>query len=169
MMLFTRKRHRQEKGRCSPDSGLLPQHLQTGQVRGTLHAGRKDEDLRSFAGNIRSGFGVRSCMGGERWSRRATGLDRAVCNPFYVFGLTPAARRSEITLRYRALKDTVQTTPSMTFETPIGPQPLDSSTLEQAYAELRDADARLEHELRYVPLRGQVRALSVVRDSGGER
>lgn len=92
-----------------------------------------------------------------------------MCNPFYVFGLTPAARRSEITLRYRALKDTVQTTPSMTFETPIGPQPLDSSTLEQAYAELRDADARLEHELRYVPLRGQVRALSVVRDSGGER
>ncbi len=83
-------------------------------------------------------------------------------NPFYVFGLTPAARRSEIMLRYRALKDAVDSTPSLTFDTPIGPQPLDSSALEQAYAELRDADARLEHELRYVPLPGRARGLRVV-------
>ena len=86
-----------------------------------------------------------------------------VCNPFYVLGLTPAARATQVTLRFRALRSDLRRGRSLTFATPIGAQPLDLELLGLAYAELRDVDLRLEHELRYVPVKGPKPSLTVVR------
>ncbi|MCR9160592.1 MAG: hypothetical protein ACE37F_21235 [Nannocystaceae bacterium] len=86
-----------------------------------------------------------------------------MCNPFYVLGLTPTARAAQVTLRFRALRSDLRRGRSLTFTTPIGTQPLDLGLLGIAYAELRDADLRLEHELRYVPVRGRTSVLSIVR------
>lgn len=74
-----------------------------------------------------------------------------MCNPFYVLGLTPAARAAQITLRYRALQSTLGLGKTLTFSTPIGEEQLDAELLTRAHTELRDPDLRLEHELRYVP------------------
>ncbi len=110
-------------------------------------------------GNNRTLNGVRADVG----TGRASGLARVVCNPFYVLGLTPAARAAQVTLRFRALRSDLRRGRSLTFATPIGAQPLDLELLGLAYVELRDADLRLEHELRYVPVKGRKPSLTVVR------
>ncbi len=85
-----------------------------------------------------------------------------VRNPFYVFGLTPAARPAEIALRYRALQAQLRQSRPIAFETPAGFLPLDEGTLERALTDLRDPDARLEHELRYVPAARRKTTLKIV-------
>lgn len=94
---------------------------------------------------------------------RMSGLSWVVCNPFYVLGLTPAARAAEVTLRYRALVRDLRGGRRPTFTTPHGVRPLDAALLAFAHRELRDPDRRLEHELRYVPTRTAKPRLSVVR------
>ena len=113
-------------------------------------------------GNNRTLDGVRADVG-TGVGNRVSGLARVVCNPFYVLGLTPAARAAQVTLRFRALRSDLRRGRSLTFTTPLGPQPLDLELLGLAYVELRDADMRLEHELRFVPVRGRKPSLSVVR------
>lgn len=97
----------------------------------------------------------------------ASGLERVVCNPFYVLGLTPAARASDLSMRFASLRDRCDTTAEVTFTTPLGPQPLTLNTLRWAAAELRDRDRRLIHEMRYVPLEPSNVRLAVV--PGGSR
>ena len=96
-------------------------------------------------------------MGHELARHCGSGLARAVCNPFYVLGLTPAARDAQVTLRYRALQRDLGQGRTVTFHTPIGVERLDAELLERAHTELRDPDIRLEHEIRYVPAK-QVRS-----------
>jgi len=91
-----------------------------------------------------------------------SGLARVVCNPFYVLGVTPAARAAQVALRYRALQSDLRRGRSLTFTTPVGEQPLDAQLLARAHAELRDPDLRLEYELRYVPASSRHRVLRVV-------
>ncbi|MGH1343985.1 MAG: hypothetical protein ACRBN8_20675 [Nannocystales bacterium] len=86
-------------------------------------------------------------------------------NPFYVLGLTPAARSAQITLRYRALQNDLRRGRALTFVTPIGMEPLDAELLARAHTELHDPDLRLEHELRYVPA---ARVPSTLRVLGSE-
>lgn len=99
----------------------------------------------------------------DRVDSRLSGLARVVCNPFYVLGLTPTARAARVTMRYRALRSDLRRGGSLTFATPLGLLPLDAELLALAYAELRDPDLRLEHELRYVPMRTKNPGLRVVR------
>ncbi len=106
--------------------------------------------------------GVRSQVGEQQSRHRAPGLSQVVRNPFYVLGLTPAARRAEVALRYRALKDGLRRARPLAFETPHGTQSLDDDTLERAFAELRDPDLRLEHELRFVPAGSRNTNLQIV-------
>ena len=101
-------------------------------------------------------------MGSEVAGRVASGLARIVCNPFYVLGLTPAARAAQVTLRYRALQSDLRRGHTVRFSTPLGTRPLDAAMLSRAHAELRDPDLRLEHELRYVPTHVRSSRLSVV-------
>lgn len=101
-------------------------------------------------------------MGNEQARHCGSNLHRAVCNPFYVLGLTPAARAAQITLRYRALQSTLGRGQTLTFSTPIGEERLDADLLARAHTELRDPDLRLEHELRYVPAKRRGPSLHVV-------
>ncbi len=101
-------------------------------------------------------------MGNERSRHCGSSLVRAVCNPFYVLGLTPAARAAQITLRYRALQSDLGRGQALTFATPIGTEPLNAELLTRAHTELRDPDLRLEHELRYVPAKRPSSGLQVV-------
>ncbi len=102
-------------------------------------------------------------MGNDTARHCGTLFARAVCNPFYVLGLTPAARAAQVTLRYRALQSDLGRGRPLTFDTPIGVEPLDAELLARAHTELRDPDLRLEHELRYVPARRVRSGLQVVR------
>lgn len=102
-------------------------------------------------------------MGYERARHCGSLLVRAVCNPFYVLGLTPAARAAQVTLRYRALQSDLSRGETLTFATPIGAQTLDAELLTRAHTELRDPDLRLEHELRYVPAKRPKPGLRLVR------
>ena len=102
-------------------------------------------------------------MGNEQARHCGSSLVRAVCNPFYVLGLTPAARAAQVTLRYRALQCDLGRGEALTFATPIGTRPLDAELLTHAHTELRDPDLRLEHELRYVPAKRVRPGLQVVR------
>ena len=97
---------------------------------------------------------------------RLTGLARVVCNPFYVLGLTPTARAAQVTMQYRALHRDLRRGRSLTFATPLGALPRDAELLAHAHAELRDPDLRLEHELRYVPMRTWTPRLQMVRTTG---
>lgn len=95
-----------------------------------------------------------------------SGLSRALCNPFYILGLTPSARAAEITLRYRALVGALREGRTLSFRTPHGMRPIDASLLAFAHSELRDPDRRLAHEIRFVPVRTAKPQLAVV---GGGR
>ncbi len=101
-------------------------------------------------------------MGNDQARHCGSNLVRAVCNPFYVLGLTPAARAAQITLRYRALQSDLRLGQTVTFATPIGEEVLDAELLTRAHTELRDPDLRLEHELRYVPAKRLEPRLRVV-------
>lgn len=97
----------------------------------------------------------------------ASGLERAVCNPFYVLGLTPAARASDLAIRFASLRDRCNDAAALTFATPAGPRTLCIDMLQWAFDELRDRDRRLLHEMRYVPPKAAHGALRVV--GGGPR
>ena len=118
-------------------------------------------------GNILFLHRVRVHVGNEQARHCGPSLVRAVCNPFYVLGLTPAARAAQVTLRYRALQSDLNRGLALRFATPIGSEPLDAELLTRAHAELRNPDLRLEHELRYVPAKGLRSGLQVVRTEAG--
>jgi len=132
-------------------------------VRGTLHGPCGISGFANRRGNILFADCVKAHVGNERSRHCGSSLVRAVCNPFYVLGLTPAARAAQVTLRYRALQSDLGAGQTLTFATPIGTERLNAELLARAHTELRDPDLRLEHELRYVPAARLRSGLQVVR------